>query len=254
MGSLHLTLVLCALLTMDLAIGYLCLHGRTTLFAPLNDIGLSAWVETYGRHNLAASAWFFALLGLLTVLCVNTFVCTTDRVAALLRARARFPRRRFWFKLAPHIMHYALIVILLGYLASYLFSQVLPTRTLVPGASLALPGTTGRVTLESFDPVFYTGDRLEFLQDRVIQPRATLRLSDGESDRTALLTGAGPVRFKGYGLFLKDFSPDRKGGMMTRVRVDLHVRRDPGVPLYLAGIALFSVGLVLYLMDWILPK
>ncbi len=254
LGSVRLTVVLCLMLAADLTLGYLCLQERSSLFAPMNDVGLAAWSGTYGRQNLMHTAWFFMLLALLALLCINTFVCTTDRVTALLRRQRRLGAQRLIFKLAPHLMHYALIVVLCGYLCSYLFAQVLDTRTLVPGSAMTLPNTTARIAFESFDPVYYTGDRLPGFTDRVLQPRARLALTEGTTHRHAVLTLNRPVRFKGYGIFLKQFSPKTKPdsgmGMGQRERIDVSIRKDPGVWLYMAGIVVFILGLGVYCVEW----
>lgn len=252
LGSINLTIALCILLTLDLIWGYFCLKQHTTLFTPLNDMGLSAWSRTYGSHNLEQTGWFFLLLVLLSGLAVNTFVCTTNRVRQLLTIRRG--ARQWLFKLAPHIMHYALIVILAGYLCSYLFTDVLTGRTLVPGSQLSLPGTSGQVGLLAYEPQYYHGKRLAFMDNEVITARFRLLLDDGVSRREAILGCTTPVRFQGYSLHLRDFAPKGLGGMKMKTRVDLFVRRDPGVGLYLAGMVLFFVGLLLYLFDWIMIR
>ena len=255
LGSIHLTVILCLLLTVDLGIGYLCLDRHTILFAPLNDIGLATWIQTYGRYNLTYTMWFFVLLGLLTLLCVNTFVCTTDRVTILLAKRRLLGVRRLFFKFAPHVMHYAMIVILIGYLCSYLFAQVLETRTLVPGVPISLPDTDARIELVAFNPVYYRSDRLPAFENRVLKPLATIRLMDGERTSTAVLQCTRPLRFKGYSIFLKDFSPKKEfGGMNRQIRVDLSIRKDPGVPLYLAGLLIFTAGLGMYLTELMVSR
>jgi hypothetical protein len=255
LGSIHLTVVLCLMLTVDLAYGYICLNRNTHLFAPLNELGLTTWLATYGSHNLTYTAWFYLLLGLLTLLGVNTFVCTTDRVVGLIQRRKHFTGKRFFFKFAPHVMHYALIIILAGYLSSYLFAQVLDTRTLIIGTSMGLPGTNAKIALTSFEPEYYKDDRLPAFKDRVLKPKVFLRLFEENKQQTALLTCNHPIAFKGYSIFLKDFAPKLKsGGMNPRVRVDLIIRKDPGVQLYLAGILLFTAGLVMYLAEWGLVK
>ena len=255
LGSIHLTVILCLLTTADLAYGYLCLRRHTALFAPLNDMGLAAWAETLGRHNLVHTAWFFILLLLLSLLCVNTFVCTTDRVVSIVRSRKRLAPRRLFFKFAPHIMHYAVIVILLGYLCSYLFADVSPLRTLFPDGSMVLPGTQAQVRFDKFDPVYYEGERLDFYKNRVIQPRAHLVLADGDIVRTEVLSCNSPVHFKGYSIFLKDFQPRKKeGGMSRPTRIDMSIRKDPGVRLYMPGILLFTLGLAIYIVEWIFFK
>lgn len=251
LGSLHLTVILCLLLTADLTIGYICLNRNTILFAPLNDIGLATWIQTYGRHNLTHTTWFFVLLLLLTLLCANTFVCTTDRVVSLLARRRHLGFRRLLFKFAPHVMHYAMLVILIGYLCSYSLAQVLVTCTLIPGVPFNLPGTDAHITLIDLDPLYYEGNRLPAFENRVLQPQAKLRIIDGNQQQTAMLNYNRPFRTHGYSMFLKDFTPKRKAGGMNRaVRIDLTVRKDPGVRLYLAGIILFSVGLAVYLVEW----
>jgi hypothetical protein len=58
------------------------------------------------------------------------------------------------------------------------------------------------------------------------------------------------VWFKGYGIFLKDFAPKAKGGMGLPTRIDLIIRKDPGVLLSLAGMLLFSSGMAMYLIEW----
>jgi hypothetical protein len=255
LGSIHLTVVLCLLLTADLAWGYIGLNRHTSLFRPLNDIGLATWLGTYGRHNIAHTAWFFLLLGLLALLCVNTFVCTTDRVLWLLKRRHRFEPRRLLFKFAPHVMHYAMIIILAGYLCSYLFSQVLDTRTLVPGKTMTLPGTQLQITFTNFNPEYYQGDRLPAFKNRVLQPNAGLLLSDGQQRQTKVLSLNRPVRFNGYLIVLKSFSPKKAGGSMSRrQRISLSIRKDPGVRFYLAGVVLFTLGLLIYLFEWMTPK
>jgi cytochrome c biogenesis protein ResB len=255
LGSIHLTVVLCLLLTADLAWGYLCLDRHTTLFAPLNEIGLATWIDTYGRHNLAHTAWFFFLLGLLTFFCVNTFVCTTQRVLWLVRRRQRLGPRRLLFKFAPHIMHYAMIVILAGYLCSYLFSQVLDTRVLVPGKTITLPGTQAQITFTSLEPVYYNRQRLPAFKNRVLHPNAVLQLTNGRHRHSKVLSVNRPVRFTGYHIVLKSFAPKKKGGSMDRrVRISLGIRKDPGVQFYLAGAVMFTLGLLIYLCEWMIPS
>ncbi|MGQ9485344.1 MAG: hypothetical protein ACUVSA_10370 [Desulfosoma sp.] len=250
--SVRLTVVLCLLLSADLAWGYFCLRGRSPLFAPLNDVGLAVWIDTYGRHNLMHTAWFFILLGLMALLSVNTFVCTTDRLVALLARGSQMGTSQLFYRLAPHLMHYALILILVGYLSSYLFARVLETRTLVPGGSMTLPSTTVRVVFTDFHPLYYQGERLPTFTNRVLKPRAHLKIiKDGQAYERVLCLNQ-PVWISGYGIFLKDFAPEtQSAGFGMRHRIDVSLRKDPGVRLYLAGIVLFTFGLGVYLAEWV---
>ena len=255
LGSINLTVVLCLLLTVDLVCGYFCLGHHTALFIPLNDMGLIPWSQTYGSHNLLHTGWFFLLLVLLFLLAINTFACTTSRVIQLSQSSGTGGRLRLVLRLAPHSMHYGLIVILAGYLCSYLFTQVLTSRTLAPGTRLLLPNASGQVSLLAFEPEYYQGKRLAFWKDEVIAARARLQLSDVHGEqREAILSCNKPVRFNGYSLHLIDFAPKSLRGMKMKPRIDLVVRKDSGVPLSLAGMALFSLGLLLYLYQWTISR
>ena len=249
LSSIHLTISLCLLLVVDLIWGYFCLHRRTSLFVPLNDIGLVPWIRTYGSHDLPHTIWFFFLLALLALLAFNTFACTTGRVFHLVRARETGDRFRLLFKLSPHIMHYSLLVILVGYLCSYLFSQVLTSCTLVPGTYLSLPGTSGQVKFLAFEPTYYQGQRLDFWVGEVITAKARLQLDDGISQRETIISYTSPVRFMGYSLHLIDFAPKNLVGMNRKTRIDLQVRKDPGIALYLTGMLVFSLGLIIYVYE-----
>lgn len=255
LGSIHLTVVLCLLLVGDLTWGYICINGNIQVFSPLNDIGLIAWLTTYGRNTLSHTAWFYLLMILLVLLGGNTFVCTTDRVIGLIKRRKHYPFSRFIFKFAPHIMHYALIVILTGYLCSYLFAQVLDQQTMVVNKPVSLPGTNAAITLTSFEPDYYESDRLPSFKDRVLLPKALLLITDDKTRHTTLLTLNRPLYVKNYAIFIKDFAPKNKdGGMNPTVRIDVTIRKDPGVKLYLMGIILFTAGMALYLSEWIFVK
>ena len=210
LGSIHLTVIVLLLLAADCAMGYWSLHWNNTVFAPLNEVGLFQWARTYGMYDLMHTTWFFVLLALLFILVINTFICTTDRFVALFRSRSRFTRPgQFALKFAPHIMHYALIVILTGYLSSYLFSDVYPSRTLIPGTAMTVPGTRVRLEFESFDYRYYEGERLDFFKDRVIHPEVRLKLSNGVMTQIENISLNRPLRYEGYGIFMKKFAPQK---------------------------------------------
>ena len=248
LGSINLTIALCLLLAADLLWGYVCINWRSAIFIPLNDMGLFPWIQTYGRHNPAHTTWFFLLLLLLALLALNTASCTLERVRQLWAARASFSPARLLIKLGPQVMHAALLVILLGYLASYLFTEVSST-VLLPGRSHSLPGQAGTIVFTGFTHETYQGKRLELFHGEVIQPRAGLLLQKNGQTRQALLGFNRPVRLGGYSVHLDNFAPKKPGGgMRLKERIDLHIRKDPGVFLYLTGIALFCLGLALYVL------
>lgn len=248
LGSINLTVGLCFLLTLDLAFAYFTLEKDLPVFAPLSDVGLIKWAATYGLYNLRATAWFFAMMLLLTLLGLNTFVCTTDRVLPLLNRESRRPG---WFvRLGPHIMHYAVLIILGGYLFSYMFSVSLPGRALKPGASMNMPGGAGTVTFLGYDPVYYRGDRLDFFTNYVLDPNAQMELrdADGHTNRASLAFNR-PVSFQGFKIYLNDFLPRKEKADSRFNYIRLTLRRDRSSAVYLIGLALFVAGLGLYVYE-----
>jgi hypothetical protein len=249
LGGINFTVWLCFLLTLDLGFAYFTLEKNLPVFAPLGDVGLFKWAATYGLYNLKATAWFFILMILLALLGVNTFICTTDRVLPLLNKEARRPG---WFmRLGPHVMHYAVLVILSGYLCSYVFSTSLPGRALKPGAAINMPGGAGTVTFLGYEPVYYRGGRLDFFTDYILDPNAMLELRDAEGRKTvASLAFNRPVGFQGFKIYLSNFYPrlDRQTSMgLNYIRLTL--RQDRSSAVYLAGLALFLAGLGLYVFE-----
>ncbi|MDR1920952.1 MAG: hypothetical protein LBS31_04320 [Candidatus Adiutrix sp.] len=249
LGSLNLTIALCALLTADLVFAYFTVKKNLPTFAPLSEVGLYRWLVTYGLHSLDQTFWFLLLLLLLTLLGVNTAVCATERVLPLLKKEARRPG---WVRrLGPHIMHYAVLTILIGYLGSYALSSSLPGQALKSGYSLRLP-EGGVIAFLGFDPVYYRGERLDFFRGYMLDPGARLELTGPDGGkREARLAFSRPVRFQGYDIHLIDFYPrkENRADLSGGGRIKLIMRRDPSSAIYLAGLALFSLGLALYAFD-----
>lgn len=254
LASINLSLVLCLLLAACAVWGYASIHRQTALFIPLNDMGLVPWARTWGRADPAATAWFFLLLLLLTLLALNTLACTLERLRHLWAARTQFSPWRFLGKLGPHVMHLAVLLILLGYLASYTLART-EHAVLLPGRALDLPGGAGRIAFRAFDHEPWQGKRLELFQGQVIRPKALLTLTGADGRvREAALGFNRPVRLGGWSAHLEEFQPRWSGGMGMNPRIDLKLRRDPGVRLYFAGILFFCLGLGLYLPERLFKK
>jgi cytochrome c biogenesis protein ResB len=251
MGSVHLTFALLVMLVADLGGGFFSLRFHTDLFVPLNELGLQEWITTYGLGYLRHTAWFLILLVLLFLLAANTFVCTTTRIVVLLRYRSSFTSPvRFFLKFSPHVMHYALLVILLGYLSSYLFAVNSTNNILIPGKSIQVPDSDLYVKLESVDIQFYKGNRLDFLQKRAINPEAMLVLMNEHQVQRKRISIIKPVWFEDFSIHLKDFAPKTKGSLNRKPYVNLIIKRDPGIKFYFTGTVLFIVGLFMYLYQW----
>ena len=248
-GSINLTIVLLLLLVVDLSAGFICLESNISIFIPLNDVGLIAWLDTYGINYLQYTAWFFLLLLLLFLLAVNTFICTTDKVVILLGNRSYYRSRvKFILNFAPHIIHYAFVVIMAGYLVSYIFAVNLPANILLPEKSILIPGTEYKIKLNKLNIEYYKGKRLDFFQNRAINPEAQILLTDANGITIKKTISVNrPARFKGFSIHLDDFAPKSRTSMQKQKYANLIIHRDPGIHLYFCGMIMFAVGMLMYL-------
>ena len=138
-------------------------------------------------------------MGLLALLCLNTFVCTTDRVNAIWRSRKRFSSRfSLFLRLSPHIMHYALIIILAGYLTSYIFASTVTSLILLPGRPTRVENSSITVTLTDLQIQTYRGSRMKSFDGRAIGATASLFFEDSNGRTTTAQAGVNqPVRVSG---------------------------------------------------------
>ncbi|MDR2461264.1 MAG: hypothetical protein LBE38_10910 [Deltaproteobacteria bacterium] len=257
-ASIKLSIVLCFLLALDTALAYPLIKMNLTTFIPLGEVGIFTWLETYGRYNLGHTLWFFILMVLLTFLAINTFVCATEKLWHLLRQyNYSAGLKSLILKLGPHVMHYAVLVILLGYLGSYALSESLPGRSLTPdGLPIKLPRGQGELTLSKVNPVVYSGSRLDFFDTWYLDPGYVLTYTDreGNSESKALAYSKSPS-FAGYRFYLADFYPKRNtGGGMGLNYIKLSIRKDPSAYVYIGGLILFVIGLGMYAADIFLRR
>ncbi len=247
LGSIQLTLILSFILCLDLAVGFLFLRSNLSTFVRMNDMGVLPWVQTYGLYNLQATGWFFILLFLLALFALNTFICTTNRVQGILvRSKKRRPRFAVF---APHIMHYAVLVILCGYVSSYMLSESYPGRAMRVGQSMELPNQAGTVTFAGFGQDYYRGTRIDVFDGYVLKPNAKLTFVHGDTHDEHILNFNEPAKFNGYGLYLTDFYPRKEEVRNNRQYIRMTIRRDPSSFVYLFGLALFVFGLGVYVFD-----
>ncbi len=245
-SSIRLAVIVLVLLAVDLCFAYISLNGRESLFDAMNRQSIWVWINSYGVENIQYTAWFFALLFLLSVLVLNTLVCTGDRLWKLIRRwRTAGANRQFCFSMSTHIMHLSVVVILIGYLLSYTMTRVSPSLTVVPDLPTKIPGTEISLELIEMKLPAYEGSRLQPFSGRVIQPEILLRMMSHNESRTAWLGFNKPVRFLGHTLFLQKFSPRSNSSTMSLSRyIVIDVRNDPGVLFYFAGIIFFLTGMV----------
>ncbi len=250
MGSVQLSIVLFGLLFIDLCIGYLCLEGRTTIFQPLNDVGLWRWLKTYGQHNLAYTGWFYVLLPLLFLLAINTLSCTITKLTHLFRHPGRWWRKSGTrLTLSIHLMHLAVIVMLAGYLTSYTMGEVQQAVPLPLGKTLTLTDKKLRVTLKTLELIPYEADRLASFSNRYIDAHAWLTVSGPGNTQQQIMVGMNrPAWVQGYLFLMNRFNPRYIGGMSSARYIVLDIRKDYGGIITLSGMAGFILGLLGYLL------
>ena len=247
LGSIRLTVAICFSLAADLGLGYLSLRENLEIFAPMSIVGLLEWIDTYGAANPRHATWFFAMLALLGGLAVNTFVCTTERVFQILRQRCALAELPF--RLAPHLMHYAVLIILAGYGCSYLFSTSDTGRALRPGERLQIPGTDAALQFHEFAPELLKGKRVEAFDGYVIRPNAQVTIHHEGKTTPAVLNFNEPVHVAGVGIYLAEFLPRKPGSGMGNTYIKLILRRDPSAVIYRFGMLVFVLGLGLYVFE-----
>ncbi len=247
-GNIYLTMGIIGCMVADLVWGYGKLKVHQDMFIPINDRGFTAWAATWGSESLAITLWLFILVGLMALLSINTFVCTTDRVFTLVRFRYRFKSWwRFCLRLGPHVMHYAMLIMFLGYLVSYLFSGTHLGKILLPEKSIFVNGV--KITLKQMDIKYYEGTRMPHLQGRVIDVKAAILFEDARGKSFQTIAHNRPAIFRGLSVHLRDFSPKYKGmgmGGPPRQYINVTVKQDPGMKFYFAGMGLFILGLFMY--------
>ena len=244
-GNIHGTMAILSFMILALLHGYAMLKHHANLFHPINDVGFLRWACTWGKESPVQTLWLFMLVGLLGLLSVNTFVCTTDRVVKIVKNRNKFQSTiKFILRFAPHIMHYSMLIMFLGYLVTYLFAGTYSGKVLLVKKSIHLDSIS--ITLEKLVIDYYTGNRIVNMEDRAINVQAELLLESKELTKHKTLSFNNPIRFKGLTIHLKKFSPGTKGGMGLNKYITLIIKKDAGAVFYFTGMFCFVIGLFMY--------
>ena len=241
--SLRLSVVLLILLTADLGLGYIFMQGNTLFYEPMNEVGLRRWLFTYGTADPQLSAWFFVLLFLLFLLVVNTLFCTFDKLYHLFNSgRIDFRKRSVRRKLSIHLMHVAMVLLLMGYLISYTTAEIHNSLIMRVGETLEIPNSDIRLELVSMEFVPYRGDRNKGYIGRYIDVSAQLKIKREAGEFTRKFSVNNPAGHGGYSFFLQSFNPRQKGGFNPIEYITIDIRRDPGARFTFMGMAAFILG------------
>jgi cytochrome c biogenesis protein ResB len=188
-------------------------------------------------------------MGLMSLLVLNTLVCTFNRVTALIRRRKEGSGGLDYLLLfSPHLMHLAFVVLLSAMLASYLGGTNLRNNVVRQGGVIQVAGTGFKIRLDKIQVDFYQGRRLSFFQGRALDQKLSLTFIDDQGRETKRDLGLNrPVRYQGHSVHIKNYQPQRENRADRPGWANLIIRQDPGVGIFFLGVGMFIIGLAGYL-------
>ncbi len=192
------------------------------IFGSMNDRLLFDWVREVAADHPWETGWFFAALGALVLLTINTLVCSIQAV------KGRWSRSDFLLRIAPQVVHAGFLFILLAHLLGALSGYRL-SGTVPEGSFVRIP--ENRVL--HLEAVRVDVDRSGYPRDWSADIEV---LEGGHPVAAGSLGPNAPLFYRGVGFYLKSFDFERVPMAL------LMVNKDPGAPWALAGSILFAVG------------
>jgi hypothetical protein len=203
--------------------GTLIIPKTMELYTGIIDTVLFTWLR---QESLAASWWILGIVAAMTLLAVNTLVCSAD---ALLTKLTRSGLLRV---LAPQVVHLGVLLILLGHFLTS-GSGLRTEAVLNEGSTLPVFGETAfRVESITVEPSELTSVRWRV---------EGMWLNGDKPVKRAVIEPGRPSFFRWNWAFIKsaDSSP---------LRAVLLLRRDPGLYAFLSGVGVFALGCALVLL------
>lgn len=234
--SLKLAIVLASMATVLIMAGSVLMPFNPAVFARLDSMTLSRWMQTTGADALALS-WWIPLAGtLLLLLWLNTVCCFLDW---LLHLRSR------WRKTGEYLLHLGFVL----FLSAYIWGSLAGFR------QEGLQVFVGQTAPTPKPGVFVRVDRLEPLynsQGRPMDMLTGLTLLVGDREVTSVQARANhPLLWQGLVVLPTSMgegrvrSPDR--GPQRRPYSVLTINYDPGARLAAAGGIAMTLGVLLAL-------
>ncbi len=229
-------------ISLNLAIGSYYLQKFPDLFNPLNFSLIQDWYSNFGRPFPGRIWWFGTLLILLFLLGINTFVCALKRLLQLWPKRKQLGTRLFSVKITPTFIHLSFLIILSGHFISLVigYHQVVPTAAGLKGP---LPGGMAWELIDQSCTQYSLPDSL---RGSIRQCSVTLRLQDSDNIVIKNVAVSSPLRWAGYSFHL-DLSGKKKDFSVAAVpKLNLIIKRDPGLKFILSGFLIMCVFLIWY--------
>lgn len=212
-------------------IGAYMMPAHRQVFEPMNEDILLHWATGIASGNLWYTWWFFAALAALTLLTVNTLVCS------VLAVRGRWSRGDFLLRISPQIVHLGFLCILLAHVLGAGWGYKL-SGMLSEGEYAQLPE-----------------NKVLHLKEIRVETNARGYMTDWTAEASLfennarVITGTlgpnKPLFHDGVGIYIKSLNFERGPAAF------LVVARDPGTIWALAGGLLFIAGsCMLLVLKW----
>jgi len=136
-SSVYLTVILAAIICAIGAWGSILTVRYPQFFRAFDQEVLLPFLASTGTEYLSLTAWVWALIVFSALFGVNAFVCTADKVYAVIR------NRKPWAALFPHIVHIGFLIALLGHLVGSAWGFRSYGNVVFEGSSIPVPHASG---------------------------------------------------------------------------------------------------------------
>ena len=197
-GQVKITFYLLLFISLNLAAGSYFIKVNPALFNPLNHLLLQEWFVDYGKNEPYKILWLGSLLGLLTLLGINTLVCALNRLSLFWPKRHQIELKLFWLKITPSLIHLCFLVILAGHFLS-LIQGTNSVLSVKPGDTALLPDRTRLKIMDQQCTYFQAPPAL---QHSLKQCTVTLEIFSGGHGTLKRIRFLQPVTSQGFSIHL----------------------------------------------------
>ncbi len=203
LGDLKLAFWLLLTASGILVIGSYYTNAHFSFFRTLNETRIQDWLAQYLLSHFHLTWWLPLLFVAMGLLGMNIFICTTNRIIALIHLRKKMKRSLFIVRLAPSVIHLIFLYILIGHLMTFTLGRW-ERVSLEQGKTITIGEKTFNVNVRTISNTYYPEN--SSLRDRISQTSVLLNDADGNNLALSYLH---PVHYRGHYLFL-DMIKQRK--------------------------------------------
>jgi len=223
-GSQDFFLYLCFVTVLVVSVGSFFMKKNPDIFLPLYCNPLQKWLVNYAVKDIKTTFWFLIFLALIFLTGTCTLVCGINRVNSF-----------------SSFAHFGFLILLLGQLLSHTCSSWILGNTLIPDSSFILGDTGIKIKLKSLKISFFKEDtKFMGMSGSAKECKAILLIVDKGRVLQKDISLNRPVYYKGWFLFIQDFSPKIKG--TEKKYVVVMAKKDPGIFVLILGAFLFGIS------------